>query len=192
MKLKYLLNPFEKIAGLPALFAGLVALIVSVVAALPIDFHYHGLLHFGAAPNNAWWVFPAERLLVWLFPSLLFYVAGRFLSKSNIRLVDVFGTVAFAQIPLTLFVFYNYLPPMRLLNTINLNQSIQEIVETPGLITASAYAALGIIFIVVCLIWMFHALRVSCNLKGGRLWFAYLLGVFGGDILCRTLINLMY
>jgi hypothetical protein len=33
---------------------------------------------------------------------------------------------------------------------------------------------------------------VSCNLSGGRLWAVYLVGLIGGDALCRYLIGLMY
>lgn len=192
MKLKLLINPFERIAGLKALYIGLAGIVLSTVAAVPIDFHYHGLLHFGPASNHVFWVYLVERLVVWLIPAILFYVGGLFMSNSKIRLIDVFGTVAFAQVPLFLLTLFNYTPPMRLIHTLDYNRPIMEIAETPGLMGAALISMLGMIFLVFTLIWMFHALRVSCNLKAGRLWFVYLVGVIGGEILCRYLIQLMY
>jgi hypothetical protein len=44
---------------------------------------------------------------------------------------------------------------------------------------------------VVMLIWMFNAVRVSCNLQGWRLWVVYLVGILGGEIICRLLIDLL-
>jgi hypothetical protein len=45
---------------------------------------------------------------------------------------------------------------------------------------------------VMMVVWLFNAVRVSCNLGGGRLWTVYLVGLVGGDALCRFLIGLMY
>ena len=50
----------------------------------------------------------------------------------------------------------------------------------------------SLIFFVWVLIWMFHALRVSCNLKGYRLGILYAIAIIGGDLICRVLINLCY
>ena len=44
-------------------------------------------------------------------------------------------------------------------------------------------------YILLDLVWMFQALKVSCNLKGYRLGILYCVGIFGGDVLCRYLIK---
>ena len=93
-------NPFIRIAGGKALAIGLAGMLLSAIVAISGDVHYHGLLHYGPAVNNAWWTHAVEVLAVWLVPAVLFYLGGRLRSKSQIRAVDVFGTVAFAQIPL--------------------------------------------------------------------------------------------
>ena len=49
-----LINPFERIAGLEALLWGLAGMVVSTALSFYSGWHYHGLLHFGPAPNPAW------------------------------------------------------------------------------------------------------------------------------------------
>ena len=67
-------NPFIQIAGARALAWGALGLLVSTVICYYAGYHYHGLLHFGPAPNPAWWCYAAEHLIVWLIPALLFYL----------------------------------------------------------------------------------------------------------------------
>lgn len=96
-KVKLIVNPFIRIAGGQALIWGFLGLIVSTLLCWISGYHYHGLLHFGPAPNPAWWCYLAEHLIVWLIPALLFYLGGLFLSHSRIRVIDVLGTVLFAH-----------------------------------------------------------------------------------------------
>ena len=91
-KVKLIVNPFIRIAGGQALIWGFLGLIVSTLLCWISGYHYHGLLHFGPAPNPAWWCYLAEHLIVWLIPALLFYLGGLFLSHSRIRVIDVLGT----------------------------------------------------------------------------------------------------
>lgn len=93
-----LINPFERIAGLEALLWGLAGMVVSTALSFYSGWHYHGLLHFGPAPNPAWWCYAVEHLAVWLIPAVMFYLGGLLLSRSRIRMVDVLGTVVFAQL----------------------------------------------------------------------------------------------
>ena len=46
-------NPFIQIAGARALAWGALGLLVSTVICYYAGYHYHGLLHFGPAPNPA-------------------------------------------------------------------------------------------------------------------------------------------
>ena len=66
--LNFLVNPFEWIAGGQALGWGLLGMVVSTVICYLSGWHYHGLLHFGPAPNPAWWCYAVEHLVVWIDP----------------------------------------------------------------------------------------------------------------------------
>ena len=54
-KIEKVVNPFIRIAGTQALLWGALGLVVSTLLSWLSGYHYHGLLHFGPAPNPAWW-----------------------------------------------------------------------------------------------------------------------------------------
>lgn len=187
--LSFLINPFEWIAGFQALGWGLLGLVVSTVISHSTGWHYHGLLHFGPAPNPAWWCFAVEHLVVWIVPAVLFYLGGLILSRSRIRMVDVLGTTAFAQLPFIFMNLVNMLPPIQ--KMINIDMNVMFLVQQ-HLLFSLWLSVIGMIFLIWALVWMFKALKVSCNLKGYPLGILYCVAVFGGDILCRYLINMCY
>lgn len=191
-KVKLIVNPFIRIAGGQALIWGFLGLIVSTLLCWISGYHYHGLLHFGPAPNPAWWCYLAEHLIVWLIPALLFYLGGLFLSHSRIRVIDVLGTVLFAQLPLLGMNLISLLPAMRMMSQMNMNMSPEEMLAQPYFILAMILTLLGLPFLILTLIWMFNALKVSCNLKQWKLWMVALIGIIGGDVLCRLLIEWLY
>ena len=191
-KVKLIVNPFIRIAGGQALIWGFLGLIVSTLLCWISVYHYHGLLHFGPAPNPAWWCYLAEHLIVWLIPALLFYLGGLFLSHSRIRVIDVLGTVLFAQLPLLGMNLISLLPAMRMMSQMNMNMSPEEMLAQPYFVLAMILTLLGLPFLILTLIWMFNALKVSCNLKQWKLWTVALIGIIGGDVLCRLLIEWLY
>ena len=191
-KVKLIVNPFIRIAGGQALIWGFLGLIVSTLLCWISGYHYHGLLHFGPAPNPAWWCYLAEHLIVWLIPALLFYLGGLFLSHSRIRVIDVLGTVFFAQLPLLGMNLISLLPAMRMMSQMNMNMSPEEMLAQPYFVLAMILTLLGLPFLILTLIWMFNALKVSCNLKQWKLWTVALIGIIGGDVLCRLLIAWLY
>ena len=191
-KVKLIVTPFIRIAGGQALIWGFLGLIVSTLLCWISGYHYHGLLHFGPAPNPAWWCYLAEHLIVWLIPALLFYLGGLFLSHSRIRVIDVLGTVLFAQLPLLGMNLISLLPAMRMMSQMNMNMSPEEMLAQPYFILAMILTLLGLPFLILTLIWMFNALKVSCNLKQWKLWTVAFIGIIGGDVLCRFLIGWLY
>lgn len=72
-KIERVVNPFIRIAGTQALLWGALGLVVSTLLSWLSGYHYHGLLHFGPAPNPAWWCYWAEHLMVWLVPATVLY-----------------------------------------------------------------------------------------------------------------------
>lgn len=192
LNLSLVINPFERIAGWQALAYGLAGMVVSTLLSYFSGWHYHGLLHFGPASNPALWCFAVEHVVVWLIPAILFYVGGLLLSRSNIRPVDVLGTVAFAQLPLIIMNLFEFLPPMQNLAKMDVNRSPVEMMQQPGFMLGIWLSLVASIFMIWTLVWMFNALRISCNLKGYKLGILYCVAVFGGDVACRYLIGMCY
>ena len=188
--LKLLYNPFQRVAGLTALLWGVSGLAVSTLLSYWSGWHYHGLLHFGPAPNPALWCFAAEHAVVWLILAIIFYLGGLLLSKSKIRAVDLFGTTAFALLPMIGLNLIYALPPAKsMLDPAMAACSVQPLAQSgakPGL----WLIFLGIPFLAWALAWLYFALKVSCNLKGFRLISLYCIGIFGGDIICRLIIKM--
>ena len=190
--LSLLFNPFKKIAGFKALCWGFIGLIASMVLSIVTNFHYQGFLRFGGALKSAWWFFAAEHLAVWLVPATLFYIGGLIFSGSKIRIIDIFGTTLFAQIPFVIMNLFVLPPVVQRAMNIDLNMSLQNIVTDPDYISGTRIFMVSIIFLILTLVWMFNALRVSCNLKGGKLAIVYIVGILLGDFICKLIIKQLY
>lgn len=190
--LERLVNPFIWIAGMKALICGLAGMLISTWMSWMSGYHYHGLLHFGPAPNPAWWCYLAEHLIIWLIPVILFYLGGLIFTRSRIRMIDVLGTVLFAQLPLLVMNVINMLPAMRVMNQMDENMSVDAMMSQPDFMLAMILSFVGLPFLIITLVWMFNAAKVSCNLKGWKLWVTALVGIIGGDVLCRIVIGWMY
>lgn len=190
---EFLKNPFYRVAGYTSLVWGVVGIMVSTVIAFVGGVHFHGLLHYGGAPNGAWWCFVVEHLVVWLVPAVVIYVVSLFVSRSHVRPVDVLGTVAFAQLPFVLLSLFMALPPMRKVATIQSAQAVDALLtDTTWLLMLVWIGAVSLLLSIWVLYWLFRATSVACNLKGRNLWIVFIIGAFGGDVLCRYLIGLCY
>lgn len=102
------------------------------------------------------------------------------------------GTVLFAQLPLLVMNLISLLPPMRMLSQMDMNMSPEKLLAQPYFLQAVVLSLLGLPFLIVMLVWMFNALKVSCNLKSWQLWTVALVGIIGGDVLCRIVIGWLY
>lgn len=190
--LTFITNPFDQIAGSKALIWGLSGMAISIILSWLSGWHYHGLLHFGPAPNSALWCYALEHIIIWLIPSIIFYIGGLLLSRSKIRLIDVLGTVAFAQLPLLINNLVQLSPPLQQFLLIDTNMTIEEITQQPGYALGASISMILVVFLVWTLIWMFKALRISCNLKGYKLTLLYIIAIGGGEVVMRYLIRMCY
>ena len=112
---------------------------------------------------------------------------------SHVRPVDVLGTVAFAQLPFVLLSLFMALPPMREVATIQSVQAVDALLtDTPRLLVLVWIGVVSLLLSIWVLYWLFRATSVACNLKGRNLWIVFIIGAFGGDVLCRYLIGLCY
>ena len=193
MKLSKLIsNPFERIAGYEALLIGVVGIALNSLLGYLSKMHSLGILHFGPASNQEFWVFATENIIIWLVPAIIFYIAGLLFTKSHIRIVDVLGTTAFAKLPLILMCILWFTPPLQQLVSIDPNatpDAMKASVDDINMIAMGAVSILSIAFFAWSYIWLYNAMKVSCNLKGLKGALVYIFAIIGGDILTVWIIS---
>ena len=152
--MKWFFNPFERVAGWPALIIGIVVMALTAVIGKINHVAFDGVLdvHTGASFG-----FPASFVMQavdFLSLFLTMWIAGVCFSKSRFRAVDVAGTMALARSPMLLLVVICFLP-----------------IAPHGLYDIPRMIIFGLVSIPVC-IWMialmYKAYTVSCHLKGNR------------------------
>lgn len=176
--MKLLLNPFERIAGAPALALGLAFVLASSFFAALNGIHFDGLFDVHAGGRTGFIVPFAESFFNLILLNVLAIVLCAIFSSSRFRIIDIVGTVTLSRAPLVLASLMGF--------TEALDQA-----NPPKIILL--IVGLAVLCIVVwSVILLFHALRVSANLKGGRIWYVFLLLVVVGEIVSKLLINKLY
>ena len=99
---RWMFNPFVRIAGPRSLIIGLAGIVAAGVAAAGAGIHFDGLLDVHAGNEVALWVPVVEGLVNWAVFTLLLMVVALLFSKSAVRLIDIAGTQAMARMPLLL------------------------------------------------------------------------------------------
>lgn len=166
--MKALFNPFRYIAGAKALIFGLVFIVASTLLLYSGGFIQDSYIHIGMAKASLWYV-GAMQIVWWLLPALLLYLCGLALSKSKIRIIDILGTTAFAQIILLLMIAPMLLPAV-MNNSMELIATLQSgaIIEPTSLMPMMIYSIWSLICLVVFYIWNYNAFAVSCNVSGWK------------------------
>lgn len=125
-------------------------------------------IHFGFAPATLWYI-GATQIVWWLLPALLLYLCGLALSKSKIRLIDILGTTAFAQLTMVLMIAPMLLPAVQS-NIFDILAAIQSGVmpNTPKMIPMLIAGIWAILSLILYYIWNYNAFAVSCNVNGWK------------------------
>jgi hypothetical protein len=98
------MNPFEKVAGVKALFWGVFFLCLSSYLGVLGKLYFLGPLSLKTflgsdALGLSFSSLLAQNLIGWLLLSIAFIGASKLLQKNQVRYIDFFGTVAFAHYP---------------------------------------------------------------------------------------------
>lgn len=147
-------NPFRVIAGGKALAWGLLFIVSAVALLYAGGCVQDGYIHIGLRPAGVGlWQTAAMQLLLWLIPAVVLYGCGAVMSHSKIRLIDMLGTTAFAQLIL--------LPMIAPMLCFDMTQQ--------PFAPAWVVALLGVwelAWLIVFFLWNYAAFSVSCNVRG--------------------------
>ncbi len=152
-----LFNPFIFLAGGKALALGLAGMVMAALLGFFGRSHFNGVLDFHKFRD----VLPlyisfTEQAIIFLCLVVPFYAAGRIFSRSQIRLVDVAGTLALARWPMILTAMTGFGLPADI-------RGLADI--TAGVIVL---ALVGFVFVIWMVALSYNAFSVSCNIKGSK------------------------
>ena len=153
--MKWLINPFERVAGWQALFIGLTAMALTAIFGKINLITFDGVLDvkFAVVTFSLSTSFIIQSI-IFLILFLIIWLAGICFSKSKPRAIDIAGTMALARIPMLLFVIVCFLPIVP-----------DSLVDFPRMIV---FSIIGILFLIWMVALMYNAYAVSCHLKGQR------------------------
>ena len=166
--MKRIFNPFHYIAGAKALVFGLIFIATATLLLYSGGLIQDSYIHIGMATAPLWYV-AVMQIIWWLLPATLLYLGGVAVSKSKIRLIDMLGTTAFAQLILVLMIAPMLLPAVH-----NSTTEILAVVQSGAVPTIGAMLPLALysLYSIVCLamffVWNYNAFAVSCNLSGSK------------------------
>jgi hypothetical protein len=191
----WLFNPFERLAGLPALVYGLLIILLTSAIAFLGNIRLDGVIDLHVTGRVSWQSCLLEGLLDWLCMAAFAYLAGLLFSKSSIRLIDVLGTQALARFPVLISV---------LVSRLCFNANILHYVEyaflhqgEPVPVTAGDVLLFACMLLVtlVMTIWaiclMYKAYSVSCNVKGTRGITSFIAALIFAEVVSKLLIGLI-
>jgi hypothetical protein len=152
--LKWIYNPFERIAGWQALFMGVALMALTAVAGKINHVAFDGILDVHAGATFSFTASFAMQAVNFPVLFLTMWLAGVCFSKSRLRTVDVAGTMALARAPMLLLAMICFLPV-----------APASLFDIPRVI---AFLLISIPFIIWMIALMYNAYTVSCHLKGVR------------------------
>ena len=178
-------NPFRYIAGTKSLVFGLIFIATSILLLYSGGYIQDSYIHIGMAAAPLWKV-AAMQILWWVLPAGILYLCGLMLSKSRIRVIDILGTTAFAQLILLMMIAPMLLPAVQ-------NASLEMVatlqsggIPTPGL-PLMIYSIWSFICLALFYIWNYNAFAVSCNVSGWKAILAYIGVQIAITVVCALL-----
>lgn len=177
----WLFNPFHFLAGGPALAWGLACIVLTAWLGGAFDYRYTGTLSFQLSTPTPIWLAIAQGLTAWIVPSALLYLAGRSLSRSRVRLIDVFGTQALARAPGLLVALIVLSPPFQDITTSLIAQGASHF-SVAQLTTLTAIGTVMVLLMVWIVLLMYRAFSVSCNVAGGWAIAAFIAAIAVGEV----------
>jgi hypothetical protein len=190
-----LFNPFVYIAGLKSLLNGLLIILATSIVGYLSHTHFPDIISVKIGFTSPVWYFVVQSLLNWLSISILLYLAAIILSKSSVRLLDIFGTQALARYPYFFAAFFAFSDSMLEFGSFLAWTFLHS--GTPVEIsTFSIVVAIGLIILTLLLtIWMvalmFNAYKISANLKGPKLVTSFIVAMIGAMILSGYLSSIL-
>lgn len=167
-----LFNPFRYIAGTKSLVWGLIFIISEIVLLYGNGYVMDGYVHITLKPDSVLlWQASLIQCAMWLLPALLLYACGAVMSHSKIRIVDILGTTAFAQLLLLPIIVPMLIPSVAdMLKNIAdalLDPSSAALENLPG-VSLLLFGLWSLAWLILFYVWNYNAFATSCNVRGAK------------------------
>lgn len=170
--MKRIFNPFRHIAGAKALVMGLIFIVAASLISWSSGLAQDSYLHYSYAETTLWRVIALD-IFYWLLPALVLYICGLLLTRSRIRIIDVFGTAAFAKLLILPMLAGLLIPSVQVQMKGLLDAFIGGVQPTTAQLTVTMlYGFWSLAWLVLYYVWSYNAYSESCNVRG---WKAVLL-----------------
>ncbi|MBN2287730.1 MAG: hypothetical protein JXQ83_00260 [Candidatus Glassbacteria bacterium] len=188
----WLFNPFHYVAGGKALAIGAGCIIASGLVAALSNSRLDGVIDFHSGPpvQNPAWLPVSDGFLAWVLMGVLLLIGGKVISRSRVRVLDVFGTQALARFPHLITALFALIPGAR-----RYSQNLQVKLLASGA-PLQAYPMDGFLFIltmivaVLMTVWMvvlmYRAFAVSCNVSGGKAVGVFIAALILGEVISKV------
>lgn len=180
-----IVNPYTRIAGLPAFGLGLIFTILIGFTGAANGVVFDGVLdvHF---PGNVTIVNSFLYLAIDLFSLVLvMFLAGLFVSRS-FRFVDILGTMTLSKAPFLILALAAYFVTV---------PDLKDILKDPNIVFQSTSFLFILILSFPIIIWnitlIYNAFKVSCDVKGTTLNLNVIFGLLFAEIISKALIYLL-
>lgn len=177
---EFLINPFRRVAGGEALFAGFGIMLLTAAIAWQSSTHFDGVLdsHTGSLAAPAW-VYFTEPFIAWACALSVFGLVATLGSGSRFRWIDLAGTLALSRAPMLLAAILGFAVP-RQTDPVNISPTVLLL----------AIPLIGIL--VWTIVLMFQAFKVSIHPKAGRAGLLFSIAIIVAEVLSKFVFHAFY
>ncbi len=177
----FLINPFTRIAGWQAFGIGLLLLLVTGMVGAYSNVAFDGVFDMHLMEISLEKSLFIQAISVTSLV-LVMWVTAMFVSKTY-RFIDILGTMTLARAPFLLLAFAGFFTT---------TPDMQEVMNNPYSLFQSVSFIVIMVLSLPIIVWnitlMYHALKVSCDIKGSKLTIAFIVALFIAEVVAKTAI----
>lgn len=192
----FLINPFQKIAGVKALILGLIIMASMSYLGVIAKAYFPEVLGFlnSTVVKNPkfqlnFFLLAYQNIVCWLTMSALYIIAAKILQPKKTRIIDFLGTVALSRYPYLVFTILT-----SILVTLDPNFANVDLSHGYPMHNSMLKNIFAMLF-VVCAAWhiatYFYAFKESSGLHGHKLWLSVIVALILGDTISGFLTRLL-
>ncbi len=191
-KAELFFNPFHYVAGVHSLIIGVgIIFLVSVIGYFA-NCRFDGLIdvHIGGVLHAPFWIFIFEGFVNWFAIACVVTISAKIVTKSKYRAIDVFGTMALARYPYSIIAVLSLIPSIarysHYITSKFLKTGMAVSVQPYDAAVFALWLILIMVLIVFSIILMYRAFSVSCNARGPKAIWYFIVVFFVCEIITKV------